>query len=275
LRTSEEYRNRRKPFESWADMAWIESHQEIGRHPKTVRLARILGIPIPQAVGHLHFLWWWALDYAQDGDLTQFDEYEIAYAVMWDKEPKAIIDALVTSRFLDADDNGLFIHDFDEYVGRLIEKREQSKDRNRRARQKSAAPAQQACNERVTDAPTVQYLTVQNTTEPKEKESRTGACARAGARARARPPTLTAPTAGEVAEYCREKGFSLDAQRFVDFYASKGWMVGKNPMKDWRAAARNWSSRDKGGIDNGYARPNTNPGYGPGSIFKDYSGEGW
>lgn len=38
---------------------------------------------------------------------------------------------------------------------------------------------------------------------------------------------------------------NLDAQRFHDFYSSKGWMIGKNKMKDWRAAARNWISRNE------------------------------
>jgi hypothetical protein len=38
---------------------------------------------------------------------------------------------------------------------------------------------------------------------------------------------------------------NLDAQRFHDFYSSKGWMIGKNKMKDWKAAARNWLSRNE------------------------------
>lgn len=48
------------------------------------------------------------------------------------------------------------------------------------------------------------------------------------------------PTVDEVAAYCQERGNSLDPDAFVDFYASKGWMVGKNPMKDWKAAVRTW-----------------------------------
>ena len=48
------------------------------------------------------------------------------------------------------------------------------------------------------------------------------------------------PDLAEVAAYCRERGNCVDPQRFVDFYASKGWLVGKSPMKDWRAAVRNW-----------------------------------
>lgn len=48
------------------------------------------------------------------------------------------------------------------------------------------------------------------------------------------------PTVDEVAAYCQERGNGLDPEAFVDFYASKGWMVGKNPMRDWKAAVRTW-----------------------------------
>ena len=55
---------------------------------------------------------------------------------------------------------------------------------------------------------------------------------------------FTPPTADEVRAYADEKGCIIDAQRFVDFYESKGWMVGKSPMKDWRASVRSWVSRN-------------------------------
>ena len=48
------------------------------------------------------------------------------------------------------------------------------------------------------------------------------------------------PTIGQVTEYCTSKGYSVDPERFVDYYTSNGWMVGKNKMKDWKAAVRNW-----------------------------------
>lgn len=54
-----------------------------------------------------------------------------------------------------------------------------------------------------------------------------------------------APSAEEVASYCSESSLVIDAQAFVDFYASKGWKVGSSPMKDWKAAARNWARRDR------------------------------
>lgn len=52
--------------------------------------------------------------------------------------------------------------------------------------------------------------------------------------------------------FCQEKGFTIDPERFVDYYNSVGWMVGKNKMKDWRAAVRNWVKKDGNRQENGY-----------------------
>lgn len=48
------------------------------------------------------------------------------------------------------------------------------------------------------------------------------------------------PSVEQVEEYCLERNNGIDAQSFVDFYDSKGWMIGKNKMKDWKAAVRTW-----------------------------------
>lgn len=54
------------------------------------------------------------------------------------------------------------------------------------------------------------------------------------------------PTADEAKAYAKSKGFVLDGNKFVDFYASKGWLVGKSPMKDWKACVRTWNKNDGG-----------------------------
>jgi hypothetical protein len=56
---------------------------------------------------------------------------------------------------------------------------------------------------------------------------------------------FTPPTPDEVRSYCQERNNKVDAERFVDFYASKGWMVGKTKMKDWKACVRTWEKEDK------------------------------
>ena len=56
---------------------------------------------------------------------------------------------------------------------------------------------------------------------------------------------FTPPTQEEVFEYMQERDFAhrKESEAFVNFYESKGWLVGKSKMKDWKAAVRNWISR--------------------------------
>jgi hypothetical protein len=51
---------------------------------------------------------------------------------------------------------------------------------------------------------------------------------------------FTPPTLEEVISYCKERNNSVDPQKWYDFYSAKGWMIGKNKMKDWKAAVRTW-----------------------------------
>ena len=47
----------------------------------------------------------------------------------------------------------------------------------------------------------------------------------------------------EVLEYCSERNNNIDAESFINFYESKDWKIGKNKMKDWKAAVRTWEKR--------------------------------
>ena len=115
-------------------MAWIESHQEIGRHPKTKKFARFLKINLPTAIGHLHLLWWWALDFAQDGDLNRYDPHDISDAMQWDGDENELIEALVSAGFIDDTEEGKKLHDWGVYAGKLIEKKAKDRERKRSTR---------------------------------------------------------------------------------------------------------------------------------------------
>ena len=54
------------------------------------------------------------------------------------------------------------------------------------------------------------------------------------------PPTLT-----QILDYLVEKELTIDAERFIDYYTSNGWMIGKNQMRDWKAAVRSWARQDE------------------------------
>ena len=69
------------------------------------------------------------------------------------------------------------------------------------------------------------------------------------------------PTVDEVAAYCDERGNDVDPQHFVDYYTARGWKIGKNSMKDWKAAVRTWER-------NSYGKPVNHSG-GSGNEFLD------
>lgn len=112
-------------------MAHIESHQSLGNHPKTKRLARTLSVSRVEAVGHLHYLWWWALDYADDGDLSKHDPGDVADGAEWPGDADQFLDALQSAGFVDPNDH---LHEWEQYGGKYIRARNLGRERQRRRR---------------------------------------------------------------------------------------------------------------------------------------------
>lgn len=117
-------------------MAWIEFHQTMPRHKKTVRLARELKLSRREAVGLMCDLWCWALDNAdKDGTLTDVDAEDIADAMDYPrKQGDKLVDALITCGYMDRVNGALVLHDWYDYAGKLSEKRETDKKRKAAAR---------------------------------------------------------------------------------------------------------------------------------------------
>ena len=111
-------------------MAWIPSHQSLRSHPKTRKAARRANVSIPTMIGHLHLLWYWALDLADDGDLARFDDEDIADGAGWDGDPETFVNALVGCGsgggvgFLTEDRQ---LHDWEEYGGKYSKRRESAR----------------------------------------------------------------------------------------------------------------------------------------------------
>lgn len=77
-----------------------------------------------------------------------------------------------------------------------------------------------------------------------------------------RSTSFKPPSLEEIKAYCKERNNNIDAERFIDFYSSKGWMVGKNKMKDWKACIRTWEKREKDNGNTGAKASNEFEGYG-------------
>lgn len=102
---------------------WIESHVELARHPKVLRLCARLNKPLPETVGYLHLLWWWTATYRISGDLTNASPWEISTAAGWQGKADDFVNALVSEHWLDRKGKKLLVHDWAEYCGKLIKAR--------------------------------------------------------------------------------------------------------------------------------------------------------
>ena len=80
------------------------------------------------------------------------------------------------------------------------------------------------------------HLLIINENKTKEKESKVKEIKKRNKRF---TPTLV----DDIRHYCRERKNDVDPVRFYNFYEAKGWMIGKNKMKDWKAAVRTWEEK--------------------------------
>ncbi|WP_050769604.1 hypothetical protein [Thermosinus carboxydivorans] len=126
-------------------MAWIELHQAIWTHRKTLLLAAELDLDETYAAAHMIRLWTWALDNAPTGELTGLPAKVIAYGAGWRDDPNTFVNAAIHAGWLDKDGDRLFIHDWQDYAGRLIEKRRANAERMRKARADDVAIKNKAC----------------------------------------------------------------------------------------------------------------------------------
>lgn len=117
-------------------MAWIEVHDTLREHHKTYALANGLNIPLYAAVGLVVSLWTWALNNSENGDLSKYPPNAITKACAWDKKPEKLIEVLKSSGFLD---ENMCLHDWQDYAGKLLDKREANARRNREARERASA----------------------------------------------------------------------------------------------------------------------------------------
>lgn len=120
-------------------MPWFEAHDTMARHPKTLKLARLLGVDRRYAVGLLHDLFSWGLyAAAKDGSLPGIAPSDIAQAMDWPiKKTDTLVGALVEAGYLDKSGGGYVIHDWYDYAGKLFERREKDREKMKRYREGS------------------------------------------------------------------------------------------------------------------------------------------
>lgn len=115
-------------------MAWIEVHQELREHKKLYACAELLKINRVEMLGTLISLWLWALDNVPDGSLTGISNRTIARVCDWpEKKADVLVNALMAAGWLDRSGDALIIHDWTEYVGKLMERRRKDRERKKKS----------------------------------------------------------------------------------------------------------------------------------------------
>ena len=112
-------------------MAWYEAHQTMAKHPKTLKLARLINADRRYAVGLLHDLFSWGLDSARsDGALLGITDQDIATALdLPGKKGCAVVGALMESGYLEVHDGIYYLHDWHDYAGKFADRRAADKAR--------------------------------------------------------------------------------------------------------------------------------------------------
>lgn len=262
-------------------MAWIEVHQALPTHKKTIRLTRILKIRKPEALGYLLLLWLWALDNTQDGYLDGLEAQDIAGICEWKgKNVAAFTDGLIDAGFLESTERGLCIHDWDDYCGKLMAMRAGNRERQKRYRDKRVTGQKkktetkdtgQLNNDTVTvTCPQRNGATVPNRTVP--IVSPVGDTISAESVTASTPEavvTLPLNTGGEFSVVSTQVEEWQKLYPAVDVLqelrAMRGWCLA-NPSKRKTKAGivrfiNGWLAReqDKGGSQKGYAQKSTRP----------------
>jgi hypothetical protein len=173
------------------------------------------------------------MDYAQDGDLARFDPLDIAIAADWAGDPEPLWDALRSSGFVDDDGR---LHDWHDYAGRLIERREKDKERQRAARAAPDRGMSDGCPADGARNPTVPNRTPPGETAPGALRAPSGRAPES--RRTPIPPDWQPDTA--LLTWCDSEGFGAaevahEVEIFRNHYLGTGRV-----RADWSPAFKKW-----------------------------------
>lgn len=152
-------------------MAWIEAHQSLRDHRKVLDMADRLDLAEPHVVGHLVYLWLWALDNAADGTLPSSARI-VEKAAGWQGGAGLFVQAMIDAGMVNVQGDSWHIHDWDDYAGKLMDRRKSNAERQKAWRDRHKTDTEASGDDPVTvtspsrNGATVPYRTVPNPTVP-------------------------------------------------------------------------------------------------------------
>lgn len=205
---------------------------------KFKKLKRRLGLSTVVTVGTLELLWHATQKNAKRGDIGQFSNEEIAIECDWQGEPDELVEALIESGWLDrCQEHRLVVHDWKDHCPTWVIGNLKSQNADFAIATPLAPPLAPTLSPPLSSEAIAEgfsgmlpNLTQPNPTKPNPKNPHSPL----------KKTRFVVPTIEEVEAYCLERRNTVEPSQFIDYYISNGWKVGRNTMKDWRAAVRTW-----------------------------------
>ena len=196
---------------------WIKMQKSLPRDPRVVRISSALKADRLRTVGGLFSAWCLFDEQTEDGKLDGYTPEILDDLIGM----PGLAMAMHSVGWLEIDGGALRVPRFDEHNGQSAKRRSQENVRKMSARKADKCP-----QEKTPCVPEMSAL-------EKRREDNIN-------------KRMEKPSCDEISEY----GKTLDppftrALAFLAFYDSNGWKVGKNPMKDWKAAVRTWQQKDR------------------------------
>lgn len=205
------------------------------RKPEILQLADILSIHPDHALGLCFRFWSWCDDQMTSGHAPSVTSVTLDSVF----GHAGFASALITVGWLRVREGSLEVPNFDRHLSDSAKNRALSGERKKKQRANVTEMSRSQRDKSVTRE--------EKRREEKNEITNTGAIAS--------PRVFQPPTITEVVEFAQSEQLCIDGREFVNFYASKNWMVGKNKMKDWKAAARGWDSRQRKAMPNDRREP--------------------
>lgn len=210
---------------------WIPIRLDLAQDPDVIRMANRMKPAVrPEViVGYLCSVWSWASKASEDGTVSglTLDQIEstlhlptflhLMQEVGWVSEVVATNGAVVTFENWEVWNSESRKKRLKSAKGKKIKRADKCPKKRGQMSKKTRTPCSCSCS---------------SLTSSKKKKRNT---------------PFTPPTVDEVRTYCQERGNSIDPEAFVAYYTSNGWKVGRNPMKDWKAAVRSWERKQSQG----------------------------
>jgi hypothetical protein len=205
---------------------WIKIRTCLFTHPKVMRIAKHCGWTEEVVVGWLAKVWSWADSATESGHVDSVTHDDVSRVT---GAPQKFLASMQSVGWLVQDSTGIVFPDYEEHMGKCAKSRVLAANRKKKQR----------------DSLSRSQRDKSVTREEKNREEKSNKKSKPKEIRETRPASID-----DVRAYCEERrksgNNSVDPQTWWDYYESNGWRVGRNAMKDWRAAIRTWERNGVG-----------------------------